>query len=196
MDSRAWSHVLYGLAALGVLWFALRPRSAVGRVGTGTIGPENALLSLPMSTVKQPPITANTLAIIRQEEGLRLTPYRDGDGYSIGYGHYLGTKASAPGTRITTAQAETYLMQDATDAAETIRKYVRVPLGQNQFDALVSFVFNVGAPAFIRSTLLRRLNEKNFPAASEQFRRWVYQGSTVLQALVSRRSREKSLFLA
>jgi len=194
VNARAWTHVLYGLAALGVLWFALRPRAATGRVGTGTIGRETAPL-LPSMTVSQPIVTASTLAFLRQREGLRYAPYRDGPGWSIGYGHFLGTSLSQPDTRITLAQAEKWLSEDAQKAASAIKRLVAVPLSQQQFDALVSFVYNIGETDFRNSTLLRKLNSGDVTGAANEFRRWVYQGNTVVAGLMARRSLEKELFL-
>lgn len=197
MDSRTLTHVAYGLLAVGVLWLALRPRQAAGRIGTGTVGTQP--LTLPhfptMSpTPAQPKITANTLAFIRAREGLRLTPYSDGPGYSIGYGHFLGTKAPPAGTTITKQQAEDWLLQDASGAAKSIYSLVKVPLSQNQFDALVSFVYNIGADDFRSSTLLNKLNAGDYTGAADQFRRWVYSGQTVLKDLINRRALERDLF--
>jgi GH24 family phage-related lysozyme (muramidase) len=76
-----------------------------------------------------------------------------------------------------------------------VRRLVTVPLNQNQFDALVSFVFNVGEGAFKDSTLLRLLNSGNYKAASAQFGKWVYAGKQVLPGLVARRESEYQLFV-
>jgi len=194
LDARTLTHVLYGLAALGVLWFALRPRTATGRVGTGTIGRETAPL-LPIMSVAQPVVTASTLAFLRQREGLKYVPYRDGPGWSIGYGHFLGTNQPPTDMRIALAQAEKWLSEDAQKAASAIKRLVAVPLSQSQFDALVSFVYNIGETDFRNSTLLRKLNSGDAAGAANEFRRWVYQGNTVVAGLMARRSLEKELFL-
>ena len=73
---------------------------------------------------------------------------------------------------------------------------VKVPLNQNQFDALVSFEYNVGYGAFKNSTMLKFINVSHFPLASGQFDRWVYAGGKVLQGLVNRRKAEKDLFVS
>jgi len=72
----------------------------------------------------------------------------------------------------------------------------QVPLPQNQFDALVSFTFNVGVGAFSNSTLLRRLNKRNYQGTKQEFRRWVHAGGRRLQGLVNRRNQEAGLFLS
>jgi lysozyme len=73
---------------------------------------------------------------------------------------------------------------------------VTVPLNDNQFAALVSFVYNLGAGALQESTLLGLLNGGNYNGAAEQFSRFVYAGGEVLQGLVTRRNAERALFLA
>lgn len=136
----------------------------------------------------------STLAFIKAREGLRLSPYPDAAGYSIGYGHYLGTKPVP--SSITAAQAEQYLLADARSAAIAVTNGVRVPINQNQFDALVSFVYNIGADAFRNSTLLQKLNAGDISGAANEFGRWVYVQGHVSDGLVRRRALERELFLA
>lgn len=130
--------------------------------------------------------------LIKKHEGLRLESYRCPAGrWTIGYGH---TRTAKAGMRITEAQAHVLLQSDLA-AAEAI-VYTALPdLKQHQFDALVSFVFNVGAKAFLHSTLLRRIKA----AAPEadiraEFARWSYANSQFLPGLAKRRADEANLF--
>jgi lysozyme len=96
---------------------------------------------------------------------------------------------------INQAKAEEYLSQDVAWAEEAVRTKVKVKLTQNQFDALVSFVFNVGATNFSTSTLLKRLNEGRYQEAANELLRWVRQKGIVLRGLQNRRREERALFL-
>jgi len=134
------------------------------------------------------------LEMLKQFEGLRLKAYQDSAGvWTIGYGH---TKKAYPGMVITRAEAERLLRQDLVRFERAVRDRATVPLTQNQFDALVSFSFNVGVGAFSKSTLLKRLNQKDYAGAKQEFKRWVYAGGRRLQGLVNRREREAQLFLS
>jgi lysozyme len=130
---------------------------------------------------------------IKQEEGLRLTSYLcPSKVWTIGWGHTLTAK---PGMTITKEQAESLLSKDIARFEDAVNSYVKVPLNQNQFDALVSFVYNVGAGNFLQSTLLKVLNQKNYDQASKEFLRWNKgSGGKVLSGLVTRRANESKLF--
>jgi lysozyme len=134
------------------------------------------------------------LALTEQFEGLRLTAYQDSVGvWTIGYGH---TGADVhPGLTISQQQASALLLNDVASAVATVNRLVSVPLTQNQFDALVDFVFNAGAGNFSGSTLLRELNAGDYAAAAAQFARWVHAGNQILPGLVARRKAEQDLFL-
>jgi len=139
-------------------------------------------------------ISDSGLEMLKQFEGLRLKAYQDSAGvWTIGYGH---TKTAYPGMVITRSEAERLLRQDLQRFEKGVRDRVSVPLTQNQFDALVSFSFNVGVGAFSKSTLLKRLNQKDYAGAKQEFRRWVYAGGRRLQGLVNRRNKEANLFLS
>jgi spore coat assembly protein SafA len=132
------------------------------------------------------------LDLIKGFEGLRLNAYQDSGGvWTIGYGHTGGVK---PGDRITQAQAEQYLRQDTGSAQQAVRNAVKVPLTQNQFDALVSFTYNLGAGALQKSTLLKKLNACDYAGAQAEFGKFVHAGGQVLQGLVRRRAEEAALF--
>lgn len=121
--------------------------------------------------------------------------------WTIGYGT---TENSLYGVNRTTVrhpvsreQAETWLRYAlATSYEPPVESRVRVPLTQNQFDALVSFVYNVGSSNFTRSTLLVKLNRGDYMGAADELRRWVYAGGQVLRGLVHRRDAERDLFLS
>ena len=76
-----------------------------------------------------------------------------------------------------------------------VSRYVSVPLTQNQFDALVSFCYNVGQSSLLSSTLLKKLNNKDYKGASNEFLKWNKSGGKVLQGLVNRRKDEREVFL-
>ena len=131
------------------------------------------------------------LRLIERFEGFKPTAYRDVRGiWTIGYGHTAGVKE---GDKCTFAAAQEMLRADAQIAADAVNKFARVPLTQNQFDALVSLTFNIGAEAFEESTLLRLLNDSEYAAASEQFLQWRRAGNDK-SALLPRRSQERTLF--
>lgn len=137
-------------------------------------------------------ISEKGLVLIKQFEGLRLDAYQcSASVWSIGYGH---TRGVMPGDRITEDEAEDLLRQDTREAEQSVHRLVSVKLAQNQFDALVSFTFNLGAGALQRSTLLKRLNAGDYQAAAEEFLRWVYAGGKRLSGLIRRRAAEKALF--
>ncbi len=135
------------------------------------------------------------VALVQGYEGLRLTAYRDSVGVlTIGYGH-TGADVKQ-GMTITRDEAERLLRDDLHDAETAVEKAVRVPMTQGQFDALVSFVFNLGAGRLQTSTLLRKLNDRNYIGAADEFPRWNKAGGEVLAGLTARRGAERALFLS
>jgi len=137
-------------------------------------------------------IDEHGLALIKAFEGLKLNAYRCAAGvWTIGYGHTLGVN---PGDTLTEQAADLFLRQDAAVAEASVNRYVNVPLTQNQFNALVSFVFNLGSGNFRNSTLLKKLNAGDYQGAGEELLRWVRAGDTTLPGLVRRRAVEKTLF--
>lgn len=131
-------------------------------------------------------------ALIRQFEGCRLSAYRCPAGIpTIGIGHTRGVKMT---DRCSVQQADLWLTEDLQDAEAAVSSLVKVPLSQGQFDALVSFVFNLGAGAFKQSTLLKRLNAGLPIAAADEFKRWVNSDGVRLQGLVNRRAAEEAMF--
>lgn len=131
---------------------------------------------------------------IKEKEGLRLEAYRCSGGIlTIGYGHTAGV---VPGMIINKIQAEKFFLEDLEQKAESIiNRLVKVPLTQGQYDALVSFVFNLGAGNLMKSTLLKLLNAGDYAGAAGQFERWNKSGGKVTAGLVKRRAEEKQMFL-
>lgn len=134
-------------------------------------------------------------------EGFRARLYDDAAGHAtIGYGHLVhhgpcnGSEPAEFRRGISRERALELLHADAERAVEAVRRGVKVPLSQEQFDALVSFVFNVGGGGFARSTLLRELNARNYDAVVPQLARWVKAGGQTLAGLVRRRAAEGRLF--
>jgi GH24 family phage-related lysozyme (muramidase) len=134
------------------------------------------------------------LEIIKKWEGLRLTAYlpTPNDVWTIGYGH---TKTAKKGMSITAEKAEELLKGDLAWVEEALAKHVKVPLKQNQYDALASFVYNLGETNFKNSTLLRLLNAGDYDGAADQLLRWNKQAGKVLRGLTNRRMEERALFL-
>lgn len=130
---------------------------------------------------------------IKDYEGVRLKAYDDGVGvWTIGVGHTLGVKST---DAITMDQVDEFLRADLEDADSAVNKRVVVPLTQGQFDALVSFVFNLGSGAFMASTLLKKLNAGDYDGAADEFLRWNKAGGRVLAGLTKRRISERMMFL-
>lgn len=135
-------------------------------------------------------ISENGLKLIEQFEGLRLTAYkatRRDKYYTIGYGHY-GADVKQ-GMTITEAQAEAYLRQDVAEAEAAVNKYSGYGWNQNQFDALVSFAYNVG-----NLDSLTNNGKRSGAEISAKLPEYVYSGGVKLEGLVRRRAAEKALF--
>lgn len=132
--------------------------------------------------------------LITSFEGCRLTAYQDSVGvWTIGYGHTSGVYQ---GMTITEEEAIAFLRQDLKTAENAVNSNVTYGINQNQFDALVSFTFNVGTGNFTSSTLLKKLNAGDVNGAANEFDRWIYAGGQVLEGLVRRRAAEKQMFLS
>lgn len=140
-------------------------------------------------------ISQKGIDLIKHFEGLELAAYRDSVGVlTIGYGH-TGADVK-PGMEISTAEAERLLKDDLARFEMGVMDLVKVPLKQGQFDALVSFAFNLGLGNLKSSTLLRKLNAGDASGASYELQRWVYAGKEKLAGLVRRRETERVLFLS
>ena len=135
---------------------------------------------------------------IKEFEALRLVAYKPTayDVWTIGYGH---TSTASKGMRITEREAEALLRADLVWVQDAIKKLVDVPLSQDQYDALASFIFNVGRGAFSASTMRRKINASDMLGASKEFLRWNKQKQNgkmvVLRGLTRRRKVEQSMWL-
>lgn len=133
------------------------------------------------------------LSLIKSFEGLRLRAYQDAVGvWTIGYGATRGVKA---GMSISKEQAERMLLNDVQCFEPEVQRLITAPLNQNQWDALLSFTYNLGAANLESSTLRRLLNAGNYLGAAEQFLRWNKAGGKVLAGLTRRRQAERDLFM-
>jgi lysozyme len=151
-------------------------------------------------------LSNNGFAIIKNFEGLRLSAYRDVAGvWTIGYGstRYHDGKPVTPGDQLASElQADALFRNTLGQYQDAVNEFVKVPITQNQFDALVSFTYNEGTRALQQSTLLVKLNEKNYTEAAAHFMAWdkitdPKTGQKVIcDTLVQRRQEESQLFLS
>lgn len=144
-------------------------------------------------------ISNNGIDLIKEFEGCRLAAYRDSVGVlTIGYGwtYPVDGRPIKPGMTIAQETAERLLKTGLVSYENDVLKLVRVKLTQNQFDALVSFAYNLGARALSTSTLLRKLNTGDYAGAADEFLRWNKAGDEVLPGLARRREAERALFLS
>ena len=139
--------------------------------------------------------------LIKSFEGFSLTAYHgkcDRAGlYTIGWGHARGVR---PGDKITLEQAEKLLRDDIRDAENVVNiDYVsgrdKPLVNQHQFDALCSFVFNVGSGRYLDSTLRRKIKQGDIMGAAGEFKRWIYSDHKIAPGLIPRRDAERRLFL-
>jgi lysozyme len=147
-------------------------------------------------------ISKKGLDLIKFFETLKLKAYRCPAGvWTVGYGH---TKGVYPGMVITEELADKFLVDDVWNFEREVESLVKVPITQNQFDALVSFAFNVGsdiddddiAEGLGDSTLLKKLNRGDVQGAADEFPKWNKSRGKVLNGLIKRRAAERELFLA
>ena len=140
-------------------------------------------------------------------EGVRTTAYQDVAGlWTIGVGHLLTRDELSSGKvwiagqpvrwelGLTDAQVAALLAQDIAPVEQAVSVLVRVPISQNQFDALVIFAFNVGREAFAKSSLLRRLNDGKPAEVPGQLQRWIYAAGQPVAGLRARRAAEARLW--
>lgn len=135
--------------------------------------------------------------LIKQFEGFRAIAYLcPANVWTIGYGTTrINGKAVKGGMKITTTEAEQFLEEDLKQYETCVNQNVLVQLSQNQFDALVCLVYNIGVGNFSRSTLLKVLNTGNYALAAQEFSKWNKAGGKVVSGLTRRRAAEKELFI-
>ncbi|WP_431612921.1 lysozyme [Enterobacter chengduensis] len=139
------------------------------------------------------------IALIKEFEGCRLTAYQDSVGvWTIGYGwtQPVDGKPIRAGMTIKQETAERLLKTGLVSYESDVSRLVKVGLTQGQFDALVSFTYNLGARSLSTSTLLRKLNAGDYAGAANEFQRWNKAGGKVLNGLSRRREAERALFLS
>ena len=137
-------------------------------------------------------ISKNGLDLIKHFEGCELEAYKCPAGvWTIGYGHI---KTAVEGMTITQHQADEMLIEEMNEYEGYINNSVRVDLTQNQFDAMVSWVYNLGSGNLNASTLLKVLNSGDYVGVPEQLLRWNKAGGRVLEGLTRRRQAEADLF--
>ena len=141
------------------------------------------------------------LRFISLHEGIRLNLYNDpaghctiGVGHLVHYGNCNGSEPAEFSAGISEQRAYEILRADVNTAVQAVKNLVRVPLNQQQFDALVSFTFNLGVGNLQSSDLLARLNAGEYSAVPYELSRWVYGGGVKLPGLVRRRNEEGILF--
>jgi len=143
-------------------------------------------------------ISNKGIQLIKHHEGVRNKPYRDCVGlWTVGVGHLIGDGKSLPESwnkLFTTEEVDALLKQDLVRFERKVQKFCAVPLTQNQFDALISFSFNLGLGVLQRSTLRQNILRKDFKGAAEEFLKYVRAGGKIVKGLVTRRNDEKALF--
>ena len=140
-------------------------------------------------------ITQNGLDLIKRFEGFSRIVYFCPAGYpTIGYGHVVKDDEDFS-AGIDESQAEELLRQDVQIAERAVLRLINVPLTDGQFDALVSFTYNLGGGALQRSTLRRKINREEHAEVPEQFMRWVWAGGRKLRGLVRRREAEIAIYI-
>ena len=132
------------------------------------------------------------LSLIKKFEGCELEAYQCSAGvWTIGYGH---TKGVTPSDSISQEESEQMLVDELHEYESYVNEYVNVALSQNQYDALVSWVYNLGPANLTASTMLKVLNNGKYEEVPAQMKRWNKAGGKVLDGLVRRREAEALLF--
>ena len=144
-------------------------------------------------------INERGIEMVKSFEGLALRPYVCAGGVnSVGYG---ATRSSTGGPidldmePISETEAEALLIRDLESSEGWVSRLIKTALTENQYSALVSFTFNVGAGALQRSTLRMKLNRSEYQGAADEFPKWRIAGGRILAGLVRRRAAERALFL-
>ena len=145
-------------------------------------------------------INERGIEMVKSFEGLALRPYVCAGGVnSVGYGATVsrtGGPIDLDMEPITEAEAEALLIRDLESSQGWVSRLIKTALTENQYSALTSFTFNVGAGALQRSTLRMKLNRGEFQNAADEFPKWRIAGGRILAGLVRRRAAERALFLA
>lgn len=146
------------------------------------------------------PADAIAKEFIKRREGFVATPYWDHKGYSVGYGKLFPSKEAAP-RQVTKEQADKWFEEDYPKYKQAVERHVKVPLSANQKAALTSFVYNLGEENFRKSTLLKRLNRKDYRGVADELLKWnkAKDRQGILReepGLTKRRQAERQLWLS
>jgi lysozyme len=143
-------------------------------------------------------VTDKGLALIRRFEGFSPTVYLCPGGWpTIGYGHvFREAERERFASGINEDEAEELLRRDVSKAERAVLRLITVPLTDGQFDAMVSFAFNLGGGALQRSTLRRKVNRGEHSGVPAEFRNWIWAGGRKLKGLVRRREAEVNAYIA
>ena len=142
-------------------------------------------------------MSAAGLAVVKEFEGLKLKAYKcPAAVWTVGYGHTsaAGNPIVTPDLVISNAEAEQILERDMVQYEDGVKRFVKVELTQNQFDALVDFAYNAGVGALQKSTLLKKVNAGKFDEVPAEFMKWTKGGGKELPGLVRRRRAEVKLW--
>lgn len=142
--------------------------------------------------------TQSGIALIKEFEGFSSKIYRCPAGLpTIGYGHVVRPEDVHLFARgLSKANGEILLRIDLQKAEKAVLRLINVPLSDSQFDALVSFTFNLGSGALQRSTLRRKLNRGDYQSVPHELQRWVFANGKRLNGLTRRRNEEARLFMS
>jgi len=138
--------------------------------------------------------SAGLIASVASLEGTETVPYKDIVGVQTVCSGHTGPDIK-PGKIYTAQECNRLLVQDLSKHGQGVLQCTKVPLNQNQYDAFVSFAYNVGVSAYCQSTLVKKLNNGDYTAACNELTRWVYAGGKRVKGLVLRREKEKALCL-
>lgn len=140
-------------------------------------------------------ISPEGVAFIKLKEGFESYPYKDSAGtWTIGYGTTKGISGAT--TPISIQEGERLLRSDLAKFHRELSALVKVPLKQSEYDALMSFIYNLGATNLSSSELLEKLNAGDYEGAANEFPRWVWAGGQKISGLIKRRNEEKQIFLS
>ncbi len=135
------------------------------------------------------------ISLIKDFEGLRLKGYLCPAGIrTIGYGHVLAVNETFD--NIDALEAEELLFQDILKAEAIVSRNIKIDLNQGQFDALISFTFNLGAASLQRSTMRQKINRHEHEEIPKELMRWIYAGGRMLSGLVRRRGAEAEMYVS
>ncbi len=144
-------------------------------------------------------LSSQGLALLKRFEGCSPIPYKDSGGlFTIGYGHLIGDGKTLPASakyRLTQKEMDLLLKYDVEPREHAVIRLCPVKLTQNEFDALVSFVYNLGAGALQRSTLRQKLNRGDKAGAAKVLLKYVYVKGRIVRGLINRRRAEYNLFM-